>query len=64
MNRRHFYSSFIDLAFAMFNGFTKDTFKFFEELERNNNRNWFLENKTRYEDVVLAPALELVSDMQ
>lgn len=48
----------------MFAGFTKDTFQFFKELEKNNNRNWFLENKSRYEDVVLAPALELVSDIQ
>lgn len=48
----------------MFQGFSKDTFKFFKELEANNRRDWFAENKWRYEDVVLAPALELVADMQ
>jgi len=47
----------------MFNGFPKDSIKFFKDLEKNNNRDWFAENKARYEDVVLNPALELVTEI-
>lgn len=47
----------------MFNGFPKDSIKFFKDLEKNNNRKWFAENKSRYEDTVLNPALELVTDI-
>lgn len=32
-----------------FRGFTKDTFQFFSELERNNNKEWFDKNRKRYE---------------
>ena len=32
-----------------FSGFTKDTFQFFRELERNNNKEWFDKNRKRYE---------------
>jgi len=47
----------------MFEGFPKDSIKFFKDLEKNNNRDWFAENKSRYEEVVLNPALELVTEM-
>ena len=47
----------------MFTGFPKDSIKFFKDLEKNNNRNWFAENKARYEDVLLNPALELVTEI-
>lgn len=47
----------------MFEGFPKDSIKFFKDLEKNNNRDWFAKNKSRYEDVVLNPALELVTEM-
>lgn len=30
---------------------TADTLLFFEELEQNNNREWFLDNKTRWENI-------------
>lgn len=30
---------------------TKNTFQFLKELKQNNNRDWFLENKPRYEEV-------------
>jgi uncharacterized protein (TIGR02453 family) len=43
--------------------FSNDLLKFFAELERNNNREWFTANKARYEDSVLAPALEFVRSM-
>ena len=41
---------------------TPALFRFFRELKRNNNRDWFQKNKARYEDVVRNPLLELVSD--
>jgi len=47
----------------MFEGFPKDSIKFFKDLEKNNNREWFAENKPRYEEVVLNPALELVAEI-
>ena len=48
----------------MFEGFTTETIKFFQQLSRNNNREWFAKNKSRYEDVVLIPAINLVTDME
>lgn len=35
--------------------FSKEFARFFEELEKNNNRDWFLENKKRYESEVKKP---------
>lgn len=49
---------------TMFNGFPTDGIKFFKELAKHNNRDWFAENKSRYEASVLGPALALVEDMQ
>lgn len=48
----------------MFGGFSPETMKFLNNLDRNNNRDWFQKNKQRYEEVVLGPALELVESMQ
>ena len=48
----------------MFNGFSPELFKFFEQLRKNNNRDWFAENKTRFEDEVLFPAMEFVKAME
>lgn len=42
--------------------FTKETFRFFEELKEHNDRDWFAENKGRYESHVKAPALHLIED--
>ena len=47
----------------MFEGFPKDSIKFFKDLAKNNNREWFGENKPRYLESVLDPALELVTDI-
>ena len=41
---------------------TPALFRFFRELRRNNNRDWFQKNKARYDDVVRNPLLALVSD--
>lgn len=46
-----------------FNGFKPSFFKFFRELAENNNRPWFNENKSRYEDEVCAPLLAFIEDM-
>lgn len=43
--------------------FTSDFTKFFEELTANNNRDWFLAHKKRYEKTVKAPFEALVSDL-
>ena len=39
-----------------FQGFETGAFTFLEELAANNNRDWFLENRERYEREVLEPA--------
>lgn len=43
--------------------FTKDTFKFLNELATNNNRAWFEANKPRYEALVREPALDFIEAM-
>jgi uncharacterized protein (TIGR02453 family) len=43
---------------------TTRLFKFLRELRRNNNREWFTENKTRYQEDVRDPAVELVSQLE
>jgi uncharacterized protein (TIGR02453 family) len=43
--------------------FTKDTMTFLRQLAKNNNRDWFNENKPRYEDIVRTPALQFIEDM-
>lgn len=39
---------------------TKNFFEFFKELEQNNNREWFQENKKRYDGHVRGPFVDLV----
>jgi len=43
--------------------FTPALFEFLRELKRNNNREWFQENKSRYELVAREPALAFISDI-
>ncbi|MEM7312688.1 MAG: DUF2461 domain-containing protein [Planctomycetota bacterium] len=43
-----------------FDGFDPALLKFLKQLSRNNNRDWFQKNKSRYEDDVLFPALAFV----
>ena len=43
--------------------FSKDTFKFLDELAANNNRIWFEANKQRYESLVRGPALDFIEAM-
>ncbi len=46
-----------------FDGFPRAAVKFYRELEKNNNRRWFEENKHVYKESVLAPAQDLVLAM-
>jgi uncharacterized protein (TIGR02453 family) len=40
--------------------FSKETFRFLEDLEENNDRDWFADNKKRYEDHLKVPALRVI----
>jgi uncharacterized protein (TIGR02453 family) len=42
--------------------FSRETFRFLKDLQRNNERAWFAANKARYEEHVKAPALRLIED--
>ena len=42
--------------------FTRDTFRFLKELAANNRRDWFADNKARYEEHVKDPALRFIQD--
>lgn len=46
-----------------FRGFSKTTFKFFNDLENNNTREWFEDNRTVFEENVMNPAQEYVMAM-
>ena len=43
-----------------FPGFPRDFFNFFEELQRNNNSEWFNDNKARYYESVVNPISEFI----
>jgi len=43
--------------------FTPDSILFLKKLAKNNNRDWFQENKSVYEDTVRSPALRFITDM-
>ena len=47
-----------------FSGFPKTSLKFLKQLKANNDRDWFAENKSRYESDVLAPALAFITAME
>ena len=42
--------------------FSSATFQFLKDLKENNNRDWFAENKSRYEGDLKAPALRVIED--
>jgi uncharacterized protein (TIGR02453 family) len=44
-----------------FSGFPKDLFPFLRELSRNNNREWFLENKPRYQQAIVEPGKAFIT---
>ena len=43
--------------------FNEETIAFLRELKANNNRDWFKENKPRYEELVLDVALNFIQSM-
>lgn len=47
-----------------FPGFPPGFFKFYKELVKNNQRDWFNANKDRYLDDVVAPSLEFISAIE
>ena len=42
--------------------FSPELFSFLAELRANNNRDWFADNKHRYEEYLLEPALEFIAE--
>jgi uncharacterized protein (TIGR02453 family) len=44
--------------------FTPELFKFLRQLDRNNTRDWFTANKTRYEQHVRDPLLAFIADFK
>jgi uncharacterized protein (TIGR02453 family) len=47
-----------------FEGFPKDLFRFLEDLAKNNNREWFNDNKERYVESVVQPMSDYILAMQ
>lgn len=43
--------------------FGQESLSFLRKLARNNNRDWFEQNKTDYEQMIRTPALNFISDM-
>jgi uncharacterized protein (TIGR02453 family) len=43
--------------------FTREYIQFFEELEKNNNKEWFHSNKKRYNKHVKEPLMQFVTDV-
>jgi uncharacterized protein (TIGR02453 family) len=41
--------------------FSPTLFEFLRQLKRNNNREWFALNKTRYQQIVVDPAMQFIS---
>ncbi len=46
-----------------FAGFGPSFFRFFEDIKQNNNRDWFMANKERYDTDVIAPVLDFIEAM-
>jgi uncharacterized protein (TIGR02453 family) len=44
--------------------FTTEGMFFLTKLSQNNNRDWFHENKSDYEDLIRTPALNFIDDME
>src|SRR5437870_13815836 len=42
--------------------FTPESFAFFSDLAKNNNKGWFTKNKERYEKAVQEPSLRFIRD--
>ncbi len=51
------------MAKTDFPGFSKDFFKFINDLKKNNNREWYHENKDRYKHDVVIPMCNFIKAM-
>lgn len=47
----------------IFNGFSRKTLKFLRDLKANNNKSWFEAHRADYEEFVLEPLRDLVTDL-
>jgi uncharacterized protein (TIGR02453 family) len=47
-----------------FQGLPAGVFEFYQELQENNNREWWLENKDRYQTLVREPFLALLAELE
>lgn len=50
-------------GYSRFNGFPPECVRFFEDLAENNSKQWFDENRSIYDNYVMAPARNFVIDM-
>ena len=48
---------------AQFNGFPKDYFSFFNQLKKHNSKEWFEKHRNEYDEFVMHPAREFVTEM-
>lgn len=48
---------------AQFNGFPRQYFTFFNQLKKNNSKEWFEKHRSEYDDSVMHPAREFVIAM-
>jgi len=46
-----------------FKGFSKEVIPFLKEIRDNNNKEWFLTQKSRYENLILNPSRDFVVEM-
>ena len=47
-----------------FAGIPSDAFRFYADLEQNNNRDWWLEHKPVYEAAVKGPLTQLLAELR
>lgn len=48
---------------SKFQGYPPDTLKFLRALKKNNDRDWFKANQSRYESAIAAPSLQFIADV-
>ena len=46
-----------------FTGFSKNTFKFFSDIEKNNNSDWFSSNRSVYDNYIVEPSRAFVNSI-
>jgi uncharacterized protein (TIGR02453 family) len=51
------------VSMERFNGFTKQTIQFFKDLQNNNNRTWFKQNRHIYDNLILPQAETFVVEI-